>query len=286
MPVGVNIKIVLSLFLLLFLGGDYVFAGNICEINTEHVMVQEDMERFFSANGFDVSKDKSREFKIYFDTPELLLLNAGYSLRFLGTEYHSKKLKQKFHEFIELFSGKNREDRFAVKHYKNVESLEGKHPLIFLVKRKERLNFSEKIRGLGVTYPLRLKEVFQVSSIVHTTSIGYAGSNVGSISKHEMIVRGHQEEIPLTLLNLKLNHELISRLSIDHQQMIFQYANGVRCDANTEYRFLFSRMEDEVRYFQLGFAHPYFINLLSVCFLAFIGICILKILFWSRLKGC
>ena len=276
---------VLRLLVLLFMGSNNVFAGSICEINTEYVTVQEDMERFFSANGFDVSRERSREFKIYFDTPELLLLNSGYSLRFLGAGYHSKKLKQKFLEFIELFSGQNRGDRFAVKHYKNVESLEGKHPLLFLVKRKERVNFSEKIQGLGVTYPLRLKEIFQVSTIIHKTSIGYAGSIVGFIAEHEMIVRSHHEEIPLTLLEFKLNHELIGRLSTDHRQMILQYADSVRCDTNTEYHFLFSRMNDEVRYFQLRLAHPYFMNLLYVCSLALIGICILKIIFWKRLKG-
>ena len=285
MPAGASIKMAFRLLVLLFLVVNNAFAENICVRDKGNIAAQEGLENYFSANGFDVSEDISRQYKIYFDTPELLLLNSDYSLRFLGTEYHSKKSKQKFHEFVEFFSGQNQQDVFSVKHYKNVESLEEKHPLIFLVKRKERSQFLEKIKNSGVKYPQRLREVFQASDIVRKVAIDYEGISIGFIESHEMIVISQEKEIPLSLLELKLNQELISKLPADIKEMIKGYTDEIRCDYDTEYKVLFSIMEDEIDYFELRLAHPYFINLLFAFSLALIGVFVLKILFWGRLKS-
>ena len=90
MLVGTSTKMTHRLLILLIFVINNAFAENICEGNKSNIATQGNIENYFSENGFDVSQDVSRQFKIYFDTPEFFLLDSGYSLRFLGVEYLSK----------------------------------------------------------------------------------------------------------------------------------------------------------------------------------------------------
>ena len=281
MSVGANRKMVFRLLILFFLVIPNAFAENIC---VDNVVAQESIERFFSTNGFDVAKKTSRQYKIYFDTPEFLLLNSGYSLRFLATEYRSKKLKQKFYEHVELFSGQNQNDIFSVKHYKNVESLEEKHPLLFLVKRKDREQFIGKIKGLGVKYPMRLKEAFQASDIIHKVSLSFAGIPIGFVAVHGLIVTSQDQKISINLRELKLDYELVNQLATDKKDFILGYARKFECGKNSEYEILFSIVNSEIDNFKFKLAHPYFFNLFYTFILTLIGVLVLKGLFWKRLR--
>jgi len=103
--------------------------------------------------------------EVYFDTPKLYLLDNNLTLKYKVEEYTSKKNKLKYKENI-IFIDKNQKlYNFKVKHYKTVKSIEEKHPLLSLVKRRDRKTFISLLKNNGIVYPMKLKYVLKVSNI-------------------------------------------------------------------------------------------------------------------------
>ena len=95
---------------------------------------------------------------------------------------------------------------FPVKHYKNSEALEGKHPLLSLVKRKDRQTLINELQNLGVKYPLRFKEVFTVYKSIDINS---------SNSKNEYAAYYKHLESKVNFLSFRLKHpELVNLIYI------------------------------------------------------------------------
>lgn len=100
--------------------------------------------------------------EIYFDTPKLYLLKNDISLKYEAVKYLSKKKnKVKYNESI-IFTTKDKKlHTFKVKHYNSVKYFEEKHPLLSLVKRKDRQLFIQLLKNNGIKYPMKLKYVFE-----------------------------------------------------------------------------------------------------------------------------
>lgn len=110
------------------------------------------------------SEDK--ELLVFFDTPELLLLENDAYILYSKREYISKKGKLKYLEEIKL-RYKKIDKIFQVKHYKNSKTIEGKHSLISLVKRKEREEFIVVLKSFKIKKPMRMKQVFSVFKTIN-----------------------------------------------------------------------------------------------------------------------
>jgi len=106
---------------------------------------------------------QAKTLTIYFDTPELALLKNHSSIKYQTKEYTSKKGKLKYKESIIYSYDKNKTQTFKVKHYNTVKSPEEKHPLLALVKRKDRPLLISTLKQNGITYPLKLKYIFKTS---------------------------------------------------------------------------------------------------------------------------
>jgi len=100
--------------------------------------------------------------EVFFDTPTLYLLKHDLSLKYQAEQYISKKKKKKkYHELIIYNSLDQKKHTFKVKHYKNVESMEEKHPLLSMIKRKDRKFFMDMLQKDGIEYPMKLKYIFE-----------------------------------------------------------------------------------------------------------------------------
>lgn len=100
--------------------------------------------------------------EVFFDTPSLYLLKHDMSLKYQAEQYVSKKKKKiKYHELIIYKSLDQKKHTFKVKHYKNVKSKEEKHPLLSMIKRKDRKLFMNMLQKNGIKYPMKLKYIFE-----------------------------------------------------------------------------------------------------------------------------
>ncbi len=106
---------------------------------------------------------QAKTLEIYFDTPELFNLKHGSSIKYQAVSYLSKKKKKiKYNENIIYTYDINKTKVFPVKHYNSVKSIEEKHPLLALVKRKDREIFMTVLKNDGLIYPLKLKYILEV----------------------------------------------------------------------------------------------------------------------------
>jgi len=276
-------KIIGSLFLLVFLT-DIAFAEKLCVVNENSKIVLEDIENFIKENGLTSSKNITRQFNIYFDTPELHLLNSDLSLNYVGEGYKSKKNKQKFHEKIAL-NISNITNFYSVKHYNNIKGFEEKHPLLVLVKRKERPKFLSDLKGLGVKYPMRLKEIFKASDIISSIKMEYMGETIGFANVHEILLSGQDQELVRAVIGFNIDNELFTKIPEIKKDVILEYINDkVGCNDNILYKNLFLQMDGEVSYFRALLKYPYLMNLIYSIILTLIGLVIVKVLFWNRMK--
>ncbi len=102
--------------------------------------------------------------EVYFDTPNLDLLENNSLLKYKAVKYLSKKKQKiKYNESIIYISKSQKKHIFSVKHYNNVKFIEEKHSLLALIKRKDRKLFSTLVKNDGIKYPMKLKYIFEVT---------------------------------------------------------------------------------------------------------------------------
>lgn len=102
---------------------------------------------------------------IYFDTPDLYLLNNDKVLRYEAKQDTSKK-KTKYIEYIIYDSKTQKQVKFDVKHYDSVKYIQDKHPILSLIKRDQRASFDAILKKEGIKYPAKLKYIFDVTSSI------------------------------------------------------------------------------------------------------------------------
>ena len=102
--------------------------------------------------------------EVYFDTPNLHLLENNALLKYKAVKYLSKKRQKiKYNESIIYISKAQKKHTFSVKHYNNVKFVEEKHPLLALIKRKDRELFTTLLKNDGIKYPMKLKYIFEIT---------------------------------------------------------------------------------------------------------------------------
>ena len=275
-----SIKVLLSVFL--FVVGVYANAAT-----HQFFISQKDfsetikvVDNYLKTKSYKIKQSDDKILEIYFDTPELMYLKQTRYLKYKAIAYLSKKKKKtKYRETIEYLSDNNKSYTFPVKHYNNVKSFEEKHPLLSLVKRKERQTFLDKLKSDGVKYPMRLKEIVQVSKLVHTFDIYTDDHKIGSIRISNMKTSALDNEIEFIIseIELKNNQKLVkglhNLLGVTDQQAI-----------PNEYIVSYQQMEENVGLFYWILRYPYLVNLLYAIGFSLLGLLIIFGLFWKRLR--
>ena len=210
--------------------------------------------------GSEKKHSSSRELVVYFDTPELLLLkNSGY-LSYSAKEYMSKKDKLKYDEEIE-FNYKNKKLIVPVKHYKNSKTLEGKHPLMSLVKRKYREVLTDELKNSEINQPMRIKPIFNVSKIVDSYKIVSDSNETLTLESHTIFSNSFDNELNFTL-----------------------YYISSESNEKNEYSVYYDYFDEKVDFLSLRLNYPELVNLAYVFFLGLIAMATVFILFRNRLR--
>ncbi len=243
--------------------------------------VQKGIKEYLSTTNYTVKERDDKIFEIYFDLPELSYLKQNGYIRYKAVQYLTKKKqKKKYIENIEYSLDGNSTYSFPVKHYNSVKTFEEKHPLLRLAKRKERQSFLDKLKQDGVEYPMRLKEIVQVSKLVHTFELSTRASKAGSIriNKIKASALNSETEFLMLEIDLKSNPTLINDLSII---LGIQDKNNV----DNEYAITFKQMKKNVSLFYWILRYPYLVNLLYGISYGFFGLLIVFFLFKKRFSS-
>ncbi len=243
--------------------------------------VTKSIEIYLSTKNYSIKETNDKVFEIYFDLPELSYLKKNGYIRYKAVQYHSKKKnKKKYRENIEYSPDGNRTYTFPVKHYNSVKTFEEKHPLLHLIKRKERQHFIDRLKQNGVKYPMRLKEILQVSKLVHTFELYSDTHTAGSIYISKVRASAFGNDTKFIMLEIDTQNS--QRVMDDLHDLL-----GIRDKNNThnEYVIAYEEMKKHVGLFYWIVRYPYLINLLYGAGFGLIGLMIIFFMFGKRLKG-
>ncbi len=181
------VKIWLFIFLLLLANSANATTHHLYVVERSFDDIQKSIKEYLLTNNYKIEDKEDRIFEIYFDLPELTYLKKDGYIRYKALQYLTKKKKRvRYRENIEYSLDGNITYHFPVKHYNNVKTFEEKHQLLSLVKRGIRQSFLDRLKEDGLEYPMRLKEILQLSKIVQTYDISSNTSKVGSVSISKM----------------------------------------------------------------------------------------------------
>jgi hypothetical protein len=236
------------------------------------------LENYLNKNGYSFTKKSEKTFTIYFDTPELILYTQDLHISYNAIAYLSKKKKkEKYKETITYKDKKGILNSFKVKHYNSVKTLEGKHPLLHIIKRNQRKLFIEKLNANNIIYPLQLKSIMEVSKIIQSYSI---------VKNNKILATIHLNKVQINTLNHKINTNILhieSGYNITLKDKLFSLFQIIPTEINnTEYIFLFDILKHKINFILYILKYPYLITLMySFIFLLF-GLIFIFIFFRKR----
>ena len=268
-----NIKLILFICTIFIVSMNIVSAENKPNVFNKVYVVQNDahlnaiQKKFLEVfKNSEVSTQKTimRSGSIYFDTPELGLLNNDRQLRIQLNEYFSKKRKSKYHKNIEYLNNNSLLLSLKAKHYKSVKTLEGKHPLMRVIKRKERAFFTDFLRKDNFDEILRLKEVARLVRVSSIYQLNTKEHHIASISFDEIKLSAFGDEVSFFSINPKVEEvgvdvrylDAISKsllLALDSENV--EVFNG-------EYEALHNQLKNKINNFDLLFQFPFLMRLL------------------------
>lgn len=244
-------------------------------IDKEYSSAKKTLENYLTTSGYSFQETDHKIFKIYFDTPELKYLKQNGFICYQALQYLSrKKNKIKYKETIAYTKDSNVTSIFSVKHYNNIKTFEGKHPLLTLVKRKERKYFMDQLKVDGMKYPMRLKEIVQVSKISHHYEIFLHTKKVGNISLNKILSSSLDRETEFLILetDMEKHQSVRDTFNIDNQNNL-----------TTEYSLAFKEMQKNINLFSFTLRYPYLVNLFYAIFFALLGVLTIFLLYRKRL---
>ncbi len=278
MPVCTRWFLFVSIFLLMT---NYVWASEknnfqekSFELTVDITSIQKIIESSFQGSRYQFKKSSARSAGVYFDTPELSLLRQSGYLRIDAVEYQSKKGKTKFHETIQYSRLGKTEYNLEVKHYNRVKSFEGKHPLLGLVKRKERSGFLEVLNTDGFIHPLRFKQIAKLTRISYIYKISLNGIHVVNISVHEIKTAALNQESTFNIISLRSNGSQKGNESFKKLSAVLLKALKIQKDDifDNEYSVLHHQLKIKTPYFDWLLCYPFLINLLYSLFIGLFGL--------------
>ncbi|NOR54964.1 MAG: hypothetical protein GQ531_02030 [Sulfurovum sp.] len=281
MRVGVNnimlIRIFLSVFLLFTTCHSSTNIKQSFIIKKEFSVIKKEIDNYLATKKYNAKQTDDKILEMYFDVPELNYLKQNGMIRYRAVEYRSKKKnKIKYRESIAYTLDGNTTSTFSVKHYNNIKSMQEKHPMLTLVKRKERQVFLNQLHQDGVKYPMRLKKIVQVSKVVHTLAVENNSNKIANISISQVEASALDQETNYVMLTLETDNT--TNVSKEIKNLL-----GLQAIAKTEYQLAFDEMNNNVFLFYWILRYPYLINLLYGLGFGLIGFMLIFLLFRKRL---
>ena len=136
---------------------------------------------FAKEQNLTLKQREENSLEVYFDTPEFYLLAQKYYLTYEAKQKLSKK-KKNYDEVVYFKTSDSKAATFEVKHYKNTQTIEDKHPLLSLLKRDQREGFKNTLNASGIIYPMKLKYIFDVSKSTYHYELYQAQKRVSYIT--------------------------------------------------------------------------------------------------------
>lgn len=233
-----------------------------------------------------------RESKVvYFDTPDLLLFNSNTELSHTLEKHQPKYIKEREYVIYKNYQKTSQPEvvKFQVRRYKTNQSQYDKHPLVKIIRRKERPLLFEKLN----TTPGLIETLKQSLEITHNEKvymITHMGKAISQISLSKFYIEnfgvpvyGNQlsfefaensklrldesEDIALSNALCILESEIVKSLSLNYTVNKLSYANFVQL----------AKSRLPIRDFILQY--PLLFNILQSVFFIIIGSLLLVLLF-------
>ena len=264
------------------------FKEKIFVVNQDITAIEDSIRGAFVNAHLSVSQSTLRSAGVYFDTPEFSLLDRGGYLRFEAIEYRSKKKnKIKFHETVQYSTVNNPFYQLDVKHYRSVKTFEGKHPLIGLIKRKQRPNFLRALKSDGFMSPLRFKEIAKVIRAAHVLQIKQNGLDLATLTVSQISSTVFDKEIEFNTVSLKYDQASYDEEKISELSALLR--NTLNIDDidiyNNEYSALYAQLESRIAFFKWLLNYPFLVNLLYSLLVGLVGVLFISLILKRREKG-
>jgi len=282
-----NIKSLMTLFLVCAVFISEIALSNeglkhkLFLLETSTSELKKDIESVLLENEFQISKKSEQIFEIYYDTSDLHYYDNGY-VRYQGVQYFTKrKKKEKYHESMQHYLSSGINNSYSVKHYNNVKSFEGKHPLLGLVKRKERVGFIAEIKAGGIKHPMRLKPIFQVGKTIYNYALSYENKEFMNLEVQDIEVDNLDYGMNLSILKIKSDEVIISQFDKKGREQVDQFLQrlsegySANAEIENEYKTLVDYIKTNNKYFYFNFKYPVFLKILYSLVIVFIGFVIL-----------
>ena len=234
-----------------------------------------------------LNKSIVRSAGVYFDTPEFQLLENGAFLRFDAIEYLSKKKnKSKFQETVHYSSKRHPNYKMGVKHYNSVKTFEGKHPLLGVIKRKERSAFLAALESDGIPQPLRLKELSKLSRVSSVYKLSAEDIDLGELVVSEIRLEAFGRQIDFNMINIQLTAGQLSDPHVISFSSSLLKALSVSNDKafDNEYELVYSQLESQVLFFKWLLKYPFLVNLFYSIAIGFLGALVIWWVYKTREK--
>lgn len=232
-----------------------------------------ELEKTLKNSQYQLKTTTSNTLKIYFDTPELDILKNKGALYYQAQ--HHKTNNNKYLEKVIYTNNKKTAKEYEVKHYEKVKSIQGKHPLLALIKRKQRAEFSQTLNATGIAHPMTLKYMFDVSQQ----------------SRHYQLYKNGIKQAHYTVTTHKINNHknvTINKFTIDNNNqhlttLIPQLKLTKLAQNENTYTTLYNELRKKEPNFDWKRNNHYLLNIIYITLTAIIGCLIIFLLNIKRL---
>ncbi len=238
-----------------------------------------------------------RTLEIYYDTPNLLLLNDNRFIRFQSREKlgQVKQISINHEEFT--FRKKSKYSRDAqimakdgtlmvasLRQYRNASSQVGKHPLLGMIKRDDQEAALTFLKENGLPFPLALKGMMHVSNT--DLYIGVYGKDDKKLRGVINLIASYDTESGDHIMTSCLFDDDITSINTMMKELEKQFGaqSGVNAQGEviTTYGLLYRQMAKADRFFDYRMRYPSVFNLGQASILFLCGLGLIGIMFGKR----
>ncbi|HIM07217.1 MAG: hypothetical protein ABGX36_03870 [Cycloclasticus sp.] len=248
-------------------------------IDEKHLSTAKNLDQFLLNEGFSTQISTSHSTNLYFDTPDQSLAKKGDYLRLVTLKAASTKTG--VDETLQYSNSNGSFYSMSVKHYRAAKTLEGKHPLISLIKRKERPMFKQLLVSDGVGYPLTLRAFSRVVKASYKYQLDLGGESVATVIVNNVKSIAFNSVFEFKTISIESNNMMSSESKLaDLTQHLFD-TFGIAGETifDNEYTLVHSHLTRHLVFFDWLLKYPFTSNLWrSLLFGLFGGMIVLYIL--------
>ncbi len=252
-------------------------------------LIQQPLDILSSDKNYTIKHTSTREFQIYFDTPDFKLRNNNAYLVYQAKEYISQAKKKKKISRIIRYKYNSLSD-IASRNYNRVKDIYDKHQLFFLVKRDVRKGFLEQLQKDGIKIPLIIKHMFSTAKNTETYTISYKKQKMFTIEQTYYISHVENMQFVFTSLFFKEEQALDENKKIRNSLQTLKKSIAEKVpqahlinNSDNEYLFIYEQIKAQMRSIDYFLQYRDLYNFIMAILISIIGLAIIKLLFWKRI---